>query len=786
MIIPEATAPVRILDWTLQAEALFFARFVEVEAGAGAWPADLALARKIQGQVGAYDRTSLRYDAGSRTMGARSAALRSGTRRASRRSIMPRHGSESSAMQLTTQTLVTMVAVSLGARVSAGPPPPVPPEHETEIIVITGSRTDETVGSVPYAATALSGDDIVGGRPTLSLGESLAQVPGVFVSARSNFAQDARISIRGFGARAAFGVRGIRIFLDGIPLTLPDGQSQTDSIDLANVGRMEVLRGPAGTLYGNATGGVLYLETPDAPEVPQAELFNMFGSRGTWKLALAGRGTFDATSVSLFASRTRVRAFRDRSDSEQLVAQAQTVTDLTDDVRWSTTFHYVNAPLAEDPGGLTPSQFREGSQASAEVSETFRTGEVVSQVQIGTRLMANATERHRLEISLHAGIRDFESAIPFRTVSLSRDFFGGLVLYRWREPTWLAGHRLTVGVELQGQEDRRSNQGNRQGRPDGEFLLLQTERARSVGVFAQERLTPVDSLTLLASVRYDRVDYEVADDLLEDGDASGRRGFDQLTAQAGLIARPWGPLEVFGNVSQSYETPTLTELVNSAPDGGLSSTLEAQHALSLEVGARFHAAEVAAELSAFYIDLTDELVAGEDHQNRTVFTNAGASRRIGAEASVRVRPIDHVELLAGYSWLKPTFEDDAPVSMQELSRAGNVLPGLPEHRIFGRVRYDDELLFAAADLEWVDARFADDANSVRAPAHTLVDLRAGVHLCMSPQVRASLTLGVRNLFDVAHVDNVRPNAFGDRYFEPGPPLHVYGALLLGYGASGPP
>lgn len=645
-------------------------------------------------------------------------------------------------------------------------------------ILIVGRRGDDLLGDVPYSALGLSERDIGNGRPTLSLGEALAQVPGVFVTARGNYAQDTRISIRGFGARSAFGVRGLRIFLDGIPLTLPDGQSQLDSLDLADIGRIEVLRGPAGTLYGNAAGGVLYIESKEAGATPSAEMFNLVGGFGTWKISGSARGRVGDTSVSVFASRTEVDGYRDQSRTEQVVAQGRIESALSEDVLWSMVVQYFNSPTAEDPGGLTLEDYRRNPSSAADANSRFRTGETVSQLQVGSRLAAQLGKHHSLEGSVHAGLRDFSGSIPFRTIDFSRDFFGGLLIYRWTKPDWLGGHRLSLGAEAQAQEDRRGNEGNADGRPNGISSLQQTEQARSLGLFAQERFSPWKPLTLLLSARYDRVDFELDDDLLSDGDDSGRRSFDKFTSQTGVVARFARWLSLFANFSQSYETPTLTELVNSSPDGGLSPDLDAQDALSAELGVRGGLPFLTYELMGYYIDLQNELIPDEDEFNRSIFSNAGSSGRLGAEAYLRVRPFAHLELLASYAWLRARFTDDVVVREDGTTRDGNAIPGLPEHRLFGRVTWDDGRLVLAAEVEWVDARPANDANDTEAPPHTLAELRGGLRFAIGPEWSGDLTVGVRNLFDVRYVDNVRPNASGGRFFEPGPPLHVYGALRV--------
>ena len=657
------------------------------------------------------------------------------------------------------------------------------PDLAEEQIVVIGTRTQEGFERSPYATAVLDREDVVGARPTLQLGEALSQVPGVFVTSRENFSQDSRVSIRGFGARSAFGIRGLRVVLDGIPLTLPDGQSQIDSLDMAHIGRIEILRGPAGSLYGNAAGGVLMLESrvPDAPLEAQTRF--LVGDFGTAKLnASAGAQLGDEAWVSAFVSRTRTDGWRPLAAAEQTVAQVRAVTRLSDAVRWSAAVHWVDAPVADDPGGLTLEQFRSEPRSAAAVNERFATGEVLSQLQAGSRLEVDWRPEQRTELSAHAGLRDFRNSVPFRTVDFTRDFFGALLVHRWSEASWLSGHRLVLGAEVQGQEDRRGNQGNSGapadggiGAPDGELSLLQTERVLGLGLFAQERLALLPQLELLASARYDRIEFDV-EDFLGEGAATGGRLFDRLTGQGGVSWQPVERFTLFANVSQAYEAPTTTELVSAAPDGGLSPTLDAQSAVSYELGARTRGRRYRAELTGFFIDLEDELVSAEDAEGRDVFTNAGRSQRVGAEAWFRYRPWSRLELLAAYTWLRATYEDEG--------REGNLLPGLPEHRLFGRIRYDDGTAFAAAEVEWVDVRFADDANEVAAPAHALVEVRAGARARLGSEWLGILSLGIRNLADVRYVDNVRPNAFGGRALEPGAPLSVFSTLELRY-AGGP-
>ncbi|MGF1508059.1 MAG: TonB-dependent receptor family protein [Myxococcota bacterium] len=638
--------------------------------------------------------------------------------------------------------------------------------EDAEVMTIVGSRVPGQEKG-PYVVTDLDASDIQNGRPTLSLGESLAQVPGVFAFSRSNFTQDTRIAIRGFGARSAFGVRGLRVFLDGVPLTSPGGQTQLDTIELAALGRIQVLRGPVGSLYGNAAGGVILLESRDPRAETQARWTNVVGSFGLWKTLAHGSFADESFQASGTASRTRIGGFRDQSSAEQFNLQTNASLELSEAATLSTVLSFVSAPVAEDPGGLTEADFRTDPTQAAATNLRFQTGERLHQLQVGGRLETEWAKGHAFDLSVHLGTRSFDGNIPFTVISFDRLFGGVFGLYRWTARWKGLESSFATGVEFQSQRDDRTNEDNEDGFPTGVFSLDQREVEQSLGVFGQEKLS-IERWEVLGSVRYDRVSFRVEPQrdlgLVED-----RRSLDQVTGQGGLLFRPGGHVSVFANVSQSFQTPTLTELVNSA-EGTLSQTLQPERALQVETGARGRWSWLFAEASLFWIRLTDELIPEEDELNRTVFTNAGRSRRLGAEAYLRMAPIPGLELLSGYSYLRSEFRD-GPSS-------GNRVPGLPAHRFFGRVRGRFRQLHAAFEVEWVDDVPATDENDVLADDYALAEVRLGAEASILSKLSLDLTVGLRNLFDARYADNVRINAFGERFFEPAPPFHVVGTVTL--------
>ncbi|MEL7369068.1 MAG: TonB-dependent receptor [Myxococcota bacterium] len=668
--------------------------------------------------------------------------------------------------------MLTVVALLMAAQTSTSTQADA--AERIENVVVTASRVTEKADRTPYSTSVLGISEILNGRPTLSLAEALSQVPGVFVTSRFNFTQDTRLSIRGFGARSAFGIRGVRVLLDGIPLTLPDGQSQVDSIDMAAISRIGVLRGPAGSLYGNAAGGVLVLSTAPLNGESTITVNQTVGAFELLKTSVLAHTTVDNTRLTLFGSRTRIEGARENAAAEQVVAMARAETMLSDRVLLSSQVHYVRAPQAQDPGGITREQLDDDPSQAAANNLRFRTGEDLSQVQFGARLVAELNASHRLELVGHAGLRTFEGNIPFRVIEFDRNFYGGQLIYRHQSDlTPHVAWRSAVGAEIQGQSDRRRNEGNDDGRPNGEVSLNQQEQAIAFGAYTQQQLS-FGSLLVLGSIRYDHIDFEVFDRLIEDGDTSGSRAFDQMTAQGGLQYQLLPSLALFANVAQSFETPTFSELVNSGPDAGLSAQLDAQRALSLEAGVRGQGAAFSFEATAFRIGLDNELLAAEDEQNRAIFTNAGRSERVGVEIFGRWQVLESLEVRAAYSFLRATFGDEGADS----ERQGNLIPGLPEHRIFARARWAQDGLHVAAEIEWVGRRFADDANEARAGAYTLGEIRAGSTFNIGTSLTADLSFGIRNLFDVTYADNIRINGFGGRFFEGGPPQHVFGTFTL--------
>ncbi|GIX48259.1 MAG: TonB-dependent receptor [Candidatus Tectimicrobiota bacterium] len=663
------------------------------------------------------------------------------------------------------------------ARAQAPPAPEAP--LRLPPVVVTAPRVATPLLEVPAAISVVEQEAIQLGQQTIGLDEALGRVPGVFPQNRFNFAQDLRLSIRGFGARAAFGIRGIKILVDGIPETLPDGQSQVDSLDLGSAQRIEVLRGPTSALYGNASGGVISILTEDGPPRPFVEARTLHGEFGLWKAQLKSGGQVGPLNYLLSVSRLELGGFRDLSRTESVVVNGKFRFDLDAVSSLTALLSLVDSPRADDPGGLTQEEVAEDRRQAAPNNLRFRTGEEVAQQRLGLVYRRELLPGHELEVTGFYAARQFRNSIPFQVVDFDRTFLGGGLKYIYRGRLLGRRQRLTVGIDVQHQDDRRRNFDNVDGQPGETLRLHQDERVTSVGPYAQVEFSLFDPLTLVLGARYDNVRFAIDDFLLSDGDDTGARTFDQLTGRFGLLFNPLPAANFYVTIAQSFETPTTTELVNRpGGGGGINPEIEPQQAINYEVGVKGLAlGRLQYEAALFFIFLRDELIRFEDPTGRAFFRNAGKSRRFGAELGLRLELLEGLRLSLAYTYLNAVFTEFVK---EGVDLEDNEVPGLPPHQVYAELFYRHRSgFYGGLDLLYVSEFFADDENTVTNEAYAVANLRLGLERRLGPWQLAPF-FGIQNLFDEKYNSNVRINATGGRFFEPAPGFNVYGGLTVAY------
>ncbi|HEX2140439.1 MAG TPA: TonB-dependent receptor, partial [Woeseiaceae bacterium] len=607
----------------------------------------------------------------------------------------------------------------------------------------------------------------------------LAGVPGLYIQNRYNFSQDLSISLRGFGARASFGIRGIRVYVDGIPETLPDGQAQVDSIDLGSAESIEVLRGPASSLYGNASGGVIAIETELGDTPPYLEAGLAAGELGFEQYGLKAGGSWEMVDYLFNASHQEIEGYREHSFAEGSLLNGKVGMRLNDGERITLALNHTDQPESLDPGGIDAAQATANPRAARDLNVLFNGGESLSQQRLGL-----VYEKDRpggsLRLRNYYVWRDFQNRLPFvdgGAVDFDRFFYGAGVQYSFGEQLPAAAG-ITAGIDFDRQEDDRRRFDNNEG-VLGDLVFDQRERVDSVGAYLLGQYEAGERWVLSAGLRYDRINFDVSDRFLLDGNDSGEIEFDQVSPSIGASFH-FGEHVAFGSFSSSFETPTTTELANPDGSGGFNPSLEPQRADSYELGLKGERTGIYYELALFHIELTDELVPFEiaGFPGRTFFSNAGESSRTGVETALSWRHDSGFGADLSYTWSDFTFDSFTDESGNEFG--GKRLPGLPEHFGYVGITWETEGGFLARlESRYSGELYADNANSVPVGSYTVTGLRASREIERGDWI-VQPYFGVNNLFDRRYNSHIRSNAFGGRYYEPAPERNAYAGIDVRY------
>ena len=648
-------------------------------------------------------------------------------------------------------------------------------------VEVSAPRLARELYATPAAVSTIEQDAIAQGQQRVRLDESLNRVPGVFLQNRDNFAQGQRISIRGFGARAPFGVRGITVMVDGIPYTLPDGQAQLDAIDLDSAERIEVIRGPSSVLYGNAAGGVIDITTADGRDNPGTRLRMGAGSDGYQKMALQNGGVQGDWSHHISLTALNVDGYREQSSTEKYLLNAKLRRELGSDRALTAIINLLDNPRSEDPGALNAREVAEGRDQAAPNSLALDAGQTVDQQLIGLQYEDLAAGDGELYLKGFIAQRDFEQQLPFvgsSRLGYQRDYMGASAEYHHEVTLGSLPLNYIVGVDAARQKDERfRNAVNSQGAV-GEPLADETQTATSTGVFAQGDLALSEPLTLSLGARFDRVDLDVDDDFAADGDQSGQRTFNEWSGSAGLSYRYRPQHQAYINTGTAFETPTFSEFANPA-GGGFNPSVEPQKAWNREVGLRGYIAPLALDydVAFFSVRVRDELVP-YDEGGRTFYQNAGDTNRDGIELALGWQLADQWRLDSALTLARYEFDEFATPSERF---DGNRIPGLPEQTWVNQLTWENlDERFATIETEYVGDLVADNANETAVDSYWLVNLRVGDGWQLSPQTRLSAYVGLRNLLDEEHYSNVRLNGTFGRFYEPAPGRSVYGGLELSF------
>ena len=646
-------------------------------------------------------------------------------------------------------------------------------------IVITATRMESSLRDVARSVSIVNKDRIQNATQQLGMDEALAGVPGLYIQNRYNFSGDLRVAMRGFGARSSFGIRGIRVYVDGIPETLPDGQSGVDSIDLGSVQSIEVLRGPASSLYGNASGGVIAVSSELGDTEPYVEGKIAAGEFGYQQYGLKTAGQINSADYLLNISRTELDGCRDHAKFRGTQLNGRLGIPFNENDRLLVAVNLAEQPIAQDPGGINAAQAALDPSSARDRNVQFDAGETVEQQRIGF-----VYERDRssgaLTLRNHYVWRDFANKLPFTgggAVDLDRFFYGVGVQYSLGEMLPDAAG-LTFGVDYDRQDDDRQRFDNNDGAL-GAQTFEQNEQVDSTGIFVQGEYRLSDDWTLQAGLRYDELSYDVSDRFLSDGDDSGTLDFNEISPSIGLNYKTATGV-AFASYSSGFETPTTTELANPDASGGFNPSLNPQTANSFEIGYKGGSDKLFYEVSLFQIDLKDELIPFElaAFPGRTFYINAGSSDRTGLETALSWQSDSGFGIDASFTW--SDFKFDSFIDDNGNDFSGNQMPGLP--RKFGYVGLSyavDNGFSGILETVYSGDLYANIENSVEVSSYAVANLRFSIDIEGGKWLFRTYA-GINNLFDESYNNNIRINAFGGRYFEPAPGRHVYVGVVANH------
>ncbi|PYO90658.1 MAG: TonB-dependent receptor, partial [Gemmatimonadetes bacterium] len=515
-------------------------------------------------------------------------------------------------------------------------PYPLPP------LTVSVTRTELPLTKVPLSVHTVDRAQISRAKPTWGLDEALANVPGVFVANRYNFSQDQRISIRGFGARSAFAVRGIKILVDGIPQTLPDGQGQLTNLELGEVDRIEVLRGSSSALFGNASGGVISIWTSpqEIERVREDARFvaGQFSARSgrTWNKWQTTTGVrVGGGSASLTVSRLDYEGERDHSAADQRVLNARLRLPLADGWSLALVTDLGDNPRADNPGALTRAELVANRDQAPALNLARNAGKAVTQIQSGATLRRATANGGEAALTVFGLGRNLKNPITTAYIDLDRIDYGARASITYPAPLGALAHRLTAGIDFQRLRDDRKNFAytpSDSAKPDTVRALDQLEHVTEIGPFVQSALELSPRTTVTAGLRYDWVNFGVQDHLVfatptdTNPDDSGARLMRALSGSFGVAVNPSSTVTLYANVGSSFETPTTTELANSpSGEGGFNTGLKPQRAWNYEIGARGSAGRrFGYTLAVFQADVRDALIPYEIAAPRFYYRNAGS------------------------------------------------------------------------------------------------------------------------------------------------------------------
>ncbi|EXG32946.1 tonB dependent receptor family protein [Acinetobacter sp. 263903-2] len=673
-------------------------------------------------------------------------------------------------------------------------------------LYVEATRTDTTYLQTPASVFRIDAPQ-VDTSSQVNLTEVVKGVPSLQIRNRENYAQDLQLSMRGFGARSTFGVRGIRLYVDGIPATMPDGQGQTSNIDLSSLDHVEVLTGPFSSLYGNSSGGTILTSTKEGQGKDSIELSYSGGSHDKSRAGLVLQGGAKGAnepSYVISSSYFDTDGYREHSGAEKVLNNAKLSWNLDDGskINWVTNYVKIHA---DDPQGLTHDQWNANPKQQVPFLKQFNVRKDIEQTQTGVTWAKPINDKNELYAMAYLGNRQvtqyqsipkgevkLEEGKPIYSGQASPKHAGGVIDFernyygadfRWTGKELLPNTTLSIGVALDIMDEERKgfenfNVNNVYG-VKGNLRRDEDNTLWNIDPYLQASWQFLPTWRLDTGVRYSNVHYKSKDHFTSgpdqygtvNGDDSGKTNYDKVLPSAALSWQILPELMAYVSYAKGFETPTFTEMAYR-PDGesGFNFDLTASTSDTYETGLKSQNQLGDFTLAVFQTKTKDDIVSAGNSNGRSTFRNADKTLREGAEFAWNKKLWRDLTATASYTYLDATFDADIPAlgSIAQIP-AGNAIPGIAKNQAYASLAWQPSHgLYGGVDVQYMDKVYVNDTNSDAAPSYSVTSANVGYAWVMGDW-KVNSFARVDNLFDKNYAGSVIVNDSTQpvgRYFEP--------------------
>ena len=646
---------------------------------------------------------------------------------------------------------------------------------QLEEVIISVTKIKDSLVNTPFSVSIKNFSTFQKSAEQFNISEYIEDVPGIFISNDNNYAQDSRISIRGFGSRANFGIRGIKLIVDGVPETTPDGQSQIDNLNLEIIEKVEVIRGVGSSLYGNSSAGIIKIKTLQELQNSFARIGFSLGSNQQNKSQFFLGQKYKKTSYTFLYSQTKSNGYRNNSGFKNNNLNINLFKKVNDKTNYGLSFNYVDSPYAIDPGGLTTEEVEDNRKQARERNVIYDSKESIKHLKLSGSFEKKISNKLTFSKYLFFSNRDFNGNIPVKkggTIKLDRKYWGlgASLLIKNKFNT-------QIGFDLGNQKDLRKRYFNNEGEI-GALVLEQNEKFINYGIFLVTSLK-LNSFIINPGIRLDKNTISIDDRFLADGNSSDKINLNSLNPSLGINYKSNSFNRFFVNVSTGFETPTLNEFGSSPIGSGFNKNLKSQNSINYELGFSKKSINNKFKLDLIYFNTStkNEVLPYEDSQfpGQVFYNNAGKTQRSGIEFSGSYNYNNFWNFNSSISIGRYLFDEFID---NEENYSGNKIPGVPEKTMFFNVNYKNESkLSVSLQLKVIGDLYANNSNSVKVDGFNRLNLKISKGINYK-KITIDPFLIFKNILGTSYYDNIRINAFGARYYEPAAKANFYGGIKI--------